>query len=303
MAGNRPSGVTSVSCLHETPAHRRSRELGHGHNTRKKKGGRSQFQLIAGKLVLDPVISNRIRQMTFEFEELDFQKTPLGEISLRRRAEPRLEGEILYEVKLGDEFLMSSLFTNAEIQLARLGVAALEGTCLDIVVGGLGLGYTASAALEDPSVRSVMVIEVMEPVIDWHRRGLVPLGKELMADSRCTLVHADFFEVASSPGCGFDRATPTRLVHAVLLDIDHSPSHWLNPGNSTFYTAPSLRSLADKLHPGGIFGLWSNDPPDAEFTRLLNTVFQSSESHIVCFQNPYSGGESSNTIYLAHKSK
>ena len=241
--------------------------------------------------------------MTFEFEELDYQKTPLGEISLRRRAEPRLEGEILYEVKLGDEFLMSSLFTNAEIQLARLGLAALEGTGWDIVVGGLGLGYTAVAALKDPSVKSLMVIEVMEPVIDWHRRGLVPLGKELVADSRCTLVHADFFEVASLSGSGFDRAAPTRLVHAVLLDIDHSPSHWLNPGNSAFYTAQGLRNLADKLYPGGIFGLWSNDPPDKEFTRLLDTIFQSSESHIVSFPNPYSRGESSNTVYLAHKSK
>ena len=241
--------------------------------------------------------------MTFEFEELDYQKTSLGEISLRRRAEPRLGGEILYEVKLGDEFLMSSLFTKAEIQLARLGLAALDGTGLDIVVGGLGLGYTAVAALEDPSVRSLMVIEVMEPVIDWHRRGLVPLGKELVLDPRCTLVHADFFEVASSSGSGFDCAAPTRLVHAVLLDIDHSPSHWLNPGNSAFYTAPGLRNLADKLHPGGIFGLWSNDPPDAEFTGLLDTVFQSSESHIVTFTNPYTGGESSNTVYLGHKSK
>ena len=91
-------------------------------------------------------------------------------------------------------------------------------------------------------------------------------------------------------GGGFDRAAPTRLVHAVLLDIDHSPSHWLNPENSAFYTVPGLRNLADKLHPGGIFGLWSNDPPDAEFIRLLDTVFQSAESHIVTFPNPYSGG-------------
>jgi len=210
--------------------------------------------------------------MTFEFEELDCQKTPLGEISLRRRAEPRLEGEILYEVKLGDEFLMSSLFTNAEIQLARLGLAALKDTGLDIVVGGLGLGYTAVAALEDPAVRSLMVVEVMEPVIDWHRRGLVPLGKKLVSDPRCTLVHADFFEVASSSGGGFDRAAPTRLVHAVLLDIDHSPSHWLNRGNSAFYTASGLRNLAHKLHPGGIFGLWSNDPPDAEFMMQNSSV-------------------------------
>ena len=244
----------------------------------------------------------RMRHMTVDFEELDYRKTPLGEISLRRRAEPRLRGKIVYEVKLGDEFLMSSLFTSAEIQLARLALAALEGTGWDVVIGGLGLGYTAVAALEDPSVRSVRVIEVMEPVIDWHRRGIVPHGKTLMSDPRCTVDHADFFELASSSG-GFDRAAPTRLVHAVLLDIDHSPSHWLNPENNACYTVAGLRSLADKLHPRGIFGLWSNDPPDAEFARVLDTVFESSESHIVTFPNPYSGGESSNTVYLARKGK
>jgi spermidine synthase len=237
----------------------------------------------------------------FEFEELDYQQTPLGDISLRRRSEPRLEGKILYEVKLGDEFLMSSLFTEAEIQLARLGLAELEGTDLDIVIGGLGQAYTAGAALENPLVRSFIVVEVMEPVIDWHRQGLVPLGKKLVSDPRCSLVHADFFNVVSSPGTGFDHLDANRLVHAVLLDIDHSPSHWLNPGNSVFYTLQGLRKLAEKLHPGGVFGLWSNDPPNTGFTRLLETVFQSSESHIVTFPNPYLGGESFNTVYLAHK--
>jgi len=239
--------------------------------------------------------------MTFVFEELDYRETPLGEISLRRRAEPRLKGRILYEVKLGEEFLMSSLFTEAEVQLAKLGLAALEDKDWDVVVGGLGLGHTAAAALEDPSVRSLMVIEVMEPVIDWHRRGLVPLGKTLVSDPRCTLVHADFFALATSSVGGFERDVPDRLVHAVLLDIDHSPSHWLNPGNSAFYTAPALQSLADKLHPGGVFGLWSNDPPDPDFAGLLDTVFQYVEVRIVRFPNPYSGGESANTVYLGHK--
>ena len=73
--------------------------------------------------------------MLLDFEELDFQQTPLGDISLRRRSEPRLDGKILYEVKLGEEFLMSSLFTEAEIQLARLGLAELDGNELDIATG------------------------------------------------------------------------------------------------------------------------------------------------------------------------
>ena len=197
---------------------------------------------------------------------------------------------------------MSSLFVSAEIELARLGLAPLAGGDLDIVVGGLGLGYTAAAVLENPAVSSLRVIEVMAPVIDWHRRGLVPLGKQLTSDSRCSFVHADFFALAASSIGGFDPAAPTRLSHAVLLDIDHSPSHWLNPGNGAFYTVQGLRNLADKLHPGGIFGLWSNDPPEAQFTALLDTVFMSCAAHVVSFPNPYSGGESTNTVYIALKS-
>jgi len=243
--------------------------------------------------------------MNLLFEELDCRSTPLGDIMLRRRADPRLEGLIIYEVKLGDEFLMSSLFTDAEIQLARIGLAALADNFnsddLDIVVGGLGLGYTAAAALQDPSVSSLTVVEVMEAVIDWHRRGLVPLGRELSSDPRCTFAHADFFQMAASKHGGFYHNDPERLAHAVLLDIDHSPRHWLNSGNSAFYTQAGLQNLAGKLHPGGVFGLWSNDPPDADFTGLLATIFQYSESHTVSFPNPYTGDESSNTIYLAHK--
>jgi spermidine synthase len=239
--------------------------------------------------------------MSLSFEELDNQQTPLGNISLRRRAEPRLAWKTLYEVKLGNDFLMSSLFTEGEIQLACLGLAALDGKGLDIVVGGLGLGFTAAAALEDPRVKSLGVIELMKPVIDWHRRGLVPLGEKLFLDTRCNIIQDDFFALALSES-GFEGKMKISQVDGIFLDIDHSPSHWLNSDNQKFYTKPGLASLANKLHPGGVFGLWSNDPPDDQFTELLDTVFESSQAHIVNFSNPYSGAQSSNTVYLARKS-
>ena len=235
------------------------------------------------------------------FEELDYQQTPLGEISLRRRAEPRLDGKVLYEVKLGDEFLMSSLFVEAEIQLARLGLAELRPSALDVVVGGLGLGYTAVAALENHALRSLKVIEVMAPVIDWHQRSLIPLGQTLCSDSRCELVLGDFFALASSPDSSFGAGASGEPVHGILLDIDHSPSHWLNPGNEMFYSEQNLRNMARKLHPGGVFGLWSNTPPEAAFSDLLSRVFASTDAHVISFPNPYSGAESSNTVYLARK--
>ena len=234
------------------------------------------------------------------FEELDYRETPLGPISLRRRSEPRLNGKVLYEVKLGEEFLMSSLFVEAEEQLATLALQSLDTQKLDVVVGGLGLGYTAAKALDNQAVRSLLVIEVMAPVISWHQLGLVPLGDKLTLDSRCSLMHEDFFKLAAASG-SFDPNDSGRLFHAVLLDIDHSPSHWLDERNSAFYTDSGLASLAASLHPGGVFGLWSNDPPDDAFTGLLNEVFSSAKSQRVTFPNPYTGGESTSTIYLAYK--
>ena len=242
--------------------------------------------------------------MSFVFEEIDFQQTPLGAISLRRRSEPRLNNQVLFEVKLNEEFLMSSLFTEAEIQLSKLGLAALEGKDWDVVVGGLGLGYTAVAALEFSQLKTLQVVDVMEPVISWHQKELVPLGVTLNKDERCTLVHADFFDVATNAKLDFngqdiDPVSGVKKVHAILLDIDHSPSYWLNPGNCIFYTEQGLKDMSKKLHSGGIFALWSDEPPAQDFMDLLNTIFESCESHVVTFPNPYTHGESTNTVYVA----
>ena len=113
--------------------------------------------------------------MSARFEELDWRETPMGEISLRRRREPTLDVDV-FEAKLGDEFLMSSLFTVAEIELSRLGLAAVHGDGLDVLVGGLGLGYTAVAALEDPRVARLTVVEALPEVVGWHEAGLLPVS-------------------------------------------------------------------------------------------------------------------------------
>lgn len=230
-------------------------------------------------------------------EELAWSETPRGEISLRRRVEPTLKVDV-YEVKLGDEFLMSSLFTVAEIELARLGLAQCEGSDLEVVVGGLGLGCTARAALEDERVRSMIVVDAMAEVIDWHERELLPESTGLVRDPRARLLFDDFFALAASDE-GFDPDAPGRTFDAVLLDIDHTPRHLLHPDHAPFYSVDGLRRLKAHLRPGGVFALWSDDPPDEGFTALLDEVFDRSEAHVVSFANFLTGGESSNTVYVA----
>ncbi|MGR8921190.1 MAG: spermidine synthase [Gammaproteobacteria bacterium] len=238
--------------------------------------------------------------MSTAFEELDYRATPMGALSLRRRREPRLDDTEVYEVKLGDEFLMSSLFTAGERALATRGLAGLGDAPLAVVVGGLGLGYTAAAALGVPQVAEVLVIEALAPVIDWHRNGLVPLGRTLVADARLRLVCGDFFALAAGAD-GFDHAAPGRTVDAVLLDIDHSPSHHLDDGHGGFYTPAGLVALARWLRPGGRFAMWSNDPPDAAFEGRLATAFTQVRHEVIAFPNPYSGASSSCTLYLADR--
>lgn len=272
--------------------------------------------------------------MSARFEEIDWRSTPMGEISLRRRRDP-VSGQDVYEVKLGDEYLMSSLFTAGEIELTRLGLAELPEGPLDVAVGGLGLGYTARAALDDPRVRSLIVVDALAEVIDWHLRGLVPLGAGLASDPRCRLVRGDFFAMAAGSAAaggpvpedsaeadgrgstsdgrgstsdgadaaprGLDPETPGRRFHAILLDVDHSPRHVLHPGHAALYRQEGLTTLAELLLPGGVFALWSNDPPDEEFVLVLAKVFAETSAHVIEFDNPLQGGASSNTVYVARR--
>lgn len=100
---------------------------------------------------------------------------------------------------------------------------------------------------------------------------------------------------------GLDPDTPGRRFHAILLDVDHSPRHVLHPDHAVLYTRTGLTALAELLQPGGVFALWSNDPPDQEFGSVLAEVFTDTAAHVVDFDNPLQGGTAANTVYVARR--
>lgn len=228
--------------------------------------------------------------MSARLEELDYQETPMGELTLRRRREPTLDVDV-FEVKLGDEYLMSSLFVVAEEALSHLGLAASALDKIDVMVGGLGLGYTAVAALEDERVTSLTVVDALPAVIGWHERYLLPVSAVLVDDRRTTLQHDDFFALM--------RAAPTKQVDALLVDIDHSTEHQPDPSHADLYTVDGLTRLSLHLRAGGVFALWSDDPPLESFMEMLRAVFPFVESHVVSFDNFLTGGVSTNSVYVA----
>ncbi len=152
-------------------------------------------------------------------------------------------------------------------------------------------------AAEATRVRSLTVVDALGAVIRWHREGLLPDAAVLNADGRTRLVEGDFFALM----CGdetFVDAVPDRF-HAILLDIDHTPRHLLHPSHAAFYTADRLRELRRHLAPSGVFALWSDDPPDADFQAALEERFATATAEVVTFPNPLTRGESTATVYVA----
>ena len=233
------------------------------------------------------------------FEELDYQITPLGALSLRRRRQLKLDKDVV-EVILNDEHLMSDMFTASEIALAERPLSNMTQNAPDILIGGLGLGYTAQAALAFAQVKSVTIIEYLAPVISWHRDGLLPVGTILPDDPRCQIIEADFFACAASDD-GFDKAQPNRRFDGIFLDIDHAPDFHLNHSHAGFYTEDGLRQLAKHLKDGGVFALWSNDLADDAFVARLENVFGKASAEDVVFFNPLMENDCCQTVYIAEK--
>lgn len=229
------------------------------------------------------------------FEELSREATPAGLVTLRRRAEPTL-GRDVFEVKLDDAFLMSSLFTAGEVALAELGLApfAPDATDLHVVVGGMGLGYTANAARGDARVGDLVVVDAVDTVLGWHRDGLLPDVAGLADHPRTALRHDDVFTLVREGRLGGEDGAP---VDAFLLDVDHTPTNLLHASHADLYTPDGLARLRAQLADDGVLALWSDTADDA-FLATLADAFDEAEAHEVGFPNPLTGGTASNVVFV-----
>ena len=198
------------------------------------------------------------------FEILAYEPTQLGVLCLRRRELLCEPGTLVTEVTLNHEFLMSSYLTASERALSTIALGMHSGTGLRVLVGGLGLGYTARAALESDRVSTCEVVEFLPQVIDWLEQGLVPLSDELNADDRLRVTHGDVYQQLADP--------PKQKFDLILIDVDHSPDENLGAANSDFYTADGLRRAKLHLAEGGLLGVWSY-AESSPFADALRDVF------------------------------
>ncbi len=213
-------------------------------------------------------------------EILAYEPSPLGPLCLRRRELLSQPGTIVTEVTLNHEFLMSSLYTDSERALARTALQMHSGEDLRVLVGGLGLGYTAREALFSDRVTRVEVVELLPQVIDWLARGLMPVSSELrseMGDGRRLIVtQGDVYRRLAGP--------PDDLLDVILIDVDHSPEERLCEGSASFYSTQGLLAARRHLAAGGILAVWSY-AENSPFADALREVFDQVDVEAVTYDN------------------
>lgn len=223
-------------------------------------------------------------------EILAYEDSPLGPLCLRRRELLCEPGTIVTEVTLNHEFLMSSLYTDSERELARVAIGLNQADELNVLVGGLGLGYTARAALQSSRVSRVEVVELLPQVIDWLKQGLVPLSKELGNESRLEVQQGDVY--------GRLAASPTRQFDVILIDVDHSPDERLGEENASFYSAAGLQAAKEHLAPSGVLAVWSY-AENSPFADALRTAFENVQVQPVSYDNQLINEQQTDWLFFA----
>jgi len=218
--------------------------------------------------------------------------SPFGTLHLRRRELLSQPGTVVLELLVDQDLLMSSLSTHSERALAQHAIAMRARGELSVLVGGLGLGYTARAALDSDDVTRVEVIELLPELIAWLASGLIPLGDELGRDPRFSVRQGDVYETLAAP--------PAGRYDVILIDVDHAPEEQLRDASASFYTEETLRKAREHLAPDGILGVWSYAESEA-FAELLRRVFREVRVEQLRFTNPVVEEEESNWLFLARR--
>ncbi|MEF2967213.1 spermine/spermidine synthase [Paenibacillus sp. M1] len=181
--------------------------------------------------------------------------TPRGEIQLQRRG-------AYYEIISNGTFLMATYNGESERLLVNsaLRCAAKPG---EVLIGGLGVGFSLHEALQDPRVRRVTVIEIEQKVIEWNRAELAEVSGHALADPKTNLVHADLIQWLRETAQTFD---------LICLDIDNGPDWKVFDANGSLYDDQGLVLLQNRVNPGGCITFWSATP-SPDFAARLEDFF------------------------------
>lgn len=189
-----------------------------------------------------------------------------AKLELRKRADEFL-------IMAGGRDLMSSRDDGSSRALAELGCAHIHrDQPAQVLIGGLGMGFTLRAALDRTGPRATVVVaELVDAVAQWNREHLGSLAEHPLDDPRTELRLEDVRTSIAAGPSHYD---------AILLDVDNGPSALAHRGNQALYDRRGIARAREALRPGGVLGVWSFTD-DSSFTRRLRKQRLATKVHRV----------------------
>ena len=167
-----------------------------------------------------------------------------------------------YLIRADGVELMSTRRHLSEDRLAEVACAPISTRAgARVLIGGLGLGFTLRAALQQlRDDAEVVVAELVAEVVAWNADPRYGLSVEAMNDPRVSVVHDDVTEVIRANHGGFD---------AIMLDTDNGPDGMLMSENAKLYAARGIALTIAALRARGSIVYWSvgDDPKFATALR------------------------------------
>ncbi len=166
-----------------------------------------------------------------------------------------------FSIRVDHYELMNSRGHGSEDALGTLAAERIRGRSrARVLVGGLGMGFTAAALLKDlGSCGEVVVAELVPEVVVWNHGPLGAVAEHPLADPRLTVREADVAQVIRTERGAWD---------AILLDVDNGPAGMTTDANDWLYSLDGLRASFAALRPAGVFAVWSSGD-DASFTKRM----------------------------------